>query len=352
MGKYNIPLGLADITDSRLLKATKSVLNDMPFLGGMGAAQNEAKQRALNNAVNETMGTTGEKVLPPVVQSQRIGAALNNVWDNNTLKLDGQMVRDLSRVENEALAKLNPDQAASVQKQIQNLLAKANNGEIEGAFANNWQSELRLAIDGEKGLAKKVLGDLRSSMLQAFNRGVAPEDAAALNTARKEWGNFRTLEPLIEKAGLGVGGRAPGDIPAGLLPQAVMTGQGGRAIGTDLGELSQIAGRLMTDRVAQTGGSPRALAQNALLSIGGLGGYFGAGGGLGAAAGAAGAAGLGAGVQSLLGSPAIARSVLGISGGAPRGLLDGPTREGMTDAMRELIQQGAMRSPIGLLNAF
>jgi hypothetical protein len=276
------------------------------------------------------------------------------VWDNNTLKIDGKMVQDLTRIENDALSKLNPEQAASVQKQIQNLLAKSTNGEIDGSFANNWQSELRLVADGEKGLAKKLMGDLRASTLQAFNRGVMPADAGALSQARKEYANFKTLEPLIEKAALGVGGRAPGDMPAGLLPQAVMTGQGGRAIGSDLGELSQIAGRLMTDRVAQTGGSPRAMAQSALMGYGPamLGGAFGLGGAAGAGVGAVGAGAAGAGLQTLLGSPTVARSVLGIGGNASRGLLDSPTRQGLSDAMEELLKQGAMRSPIGLLSAF
>ena len=40
------PLGIADIADGKMIKALRSVLNDAPMMtGGIGAAQNEAKNK-------------------------------------------------------------------------------------------------------------------------------------------------------------------------------------------------------------------------------------------------------------------------------------------------------------------
>lgn len=353
----NIPVGIADMTDSKFLKATRSVLNDSPFIGGIGDTQRQATQQGFNRAVGKTFGADAPNLTPEVVGAakDKIGGELNRVWNSNSLKIDGQFVDDLTKIANDAATKLNPEQAAMVNKHIQNLLGKADNSEIAGSFANNWQSELRMAADGEKGLAQKTLSDLRKAALSAFNRGVAPADAAALTKARGQYGAFKTVEPLLNKAEAGVGGRITGDVPAALFPQQVVS-QYGSAGRSPFGDLPQIGSQFLVDRTPKTGGSMRAALQNFLVGSSLLGGGGGAGAvaaGMGLGAGAVGT-GIGAGVglggslaagsllQKILGSPTVAKSVLS-DPVAVRGLLDNPE---MSKMLIELAKNSGYRLPI------
>lgn len=303
--QYGIPLGVADTSGNRFVKAARSLLSDLPGLGAIGNAQTGAKQTAFNRAVGGTFGADAERLTPDVMTAAKgaVTGELNRLWGGNTLKLDVQLFNDLHAIEQRAVTDLNPEQAKLVSNQIQKLLQQSTNSEVPGAFANNWQSELRLAVDGEKGLAKKVLNDLRQSTLQAFNRGIAPQDAAALGKARGQYGNFKTIEPLMAKAEFGVGGRVSGDVPAGLLAGQVNQQMGSRAIGSDLGNLAQVGSHFLVDRVAQTGGSPRAMLQNAAV-LGGAGGVGGAAA-MANPVGAAAGTGTAALLQWMLGSPAV-----------------------------------------------
>lgn len=354
--KQGIPLGIADITDNAFIKGTRSVLNDLPWIGGIGANQNAAKQQAFNKAVGGVIGENASALTPEVMAGakSRIGGELNRVWDNNNLKLDGKYVTDLQRIMQDASEKLNPEQATAINKHVQSLLSKADNAEIPGAFTNNWQSELRLAADGEKGLAQKILNDLRQSTLQAFNRGVTGADASALTKARTQYGALKTIEPLMNSAEAGVAGRVAGDVPAALLPQKIVQ-QYGSASRSPFGDLPQIGSQFVADRVPRTGGSARAIVQNMLTTgaIGGAGGGIplalgggAVGAGMGAVAGL-GAAGL---LEKALGSPALAKGLLAPS--VQRKLTDSPE---LRAALIELTKNSASRLPVaagmGLLSA-
>jgi len=350
-----IPLGVSDISTNRFVKGARSVLDDLPFVGSIGERANNAKQAGFDVANAKVIGENAP--LTPDVMSAaktRIGGELNKVWGNNNLKLDGQFIQDLQRIQQDAASKLNPEQATTVNKYIQNLLAKSENAEISGGFANNWQSELRMAADGEKGLAQKVLSDLRRSTLDAFNRGVSPADAAALKTAKTQYGAYKTLEPLMNKSEAGVAGRTPGQVPAALLPQRIVQ-QYGSTARSPFGDLPQIGSQFIVNRTPQTGGSPRAAIQNigigSILTSGagaGLGGL--AAGGPGAVGGAALGLGGGALIEKLLSSPDVTQSV--IAPAVKRGLLDNPQ---LSAAVLELLKKSASRLPVaagmGLLSA-
>lgn len=334
---YGIPLGAADITSNRMVKGARSVLNDVPIIGGIGTAQNTAKQAAYNRAVGNVIGAPADQLTPAVMQGARtqISGELDRIWNNNNFRLDPQFVTDLGDI-GQRLQSLKPQQAQEVNNQIQILLQRVSpTGEIPGNFVNNFQSELRLMVDGEKGLHKSVLQDLRTSVLDAFNRNVTGPDAQALAQARSQWGAYKTLEPLMAKGEVGVAGRAAGDVPAALLPNAVFQQYGARAGQSPFGELPAIGSRFIADRVPQMGGTPRALIQNSAL-----------GGALGMGAYASPlTAGLGAGAGAVsnwaLGSPMLGRALLNA---APRRGAGSQTQ--LAPALREMLMTTFERAPV------
>lgn len=328
INEYGIPLNVGDISNGKVIKAARSVLNDLPITGSIGASQQAAKQEAFNAAVGRTFGADAKALTPEVMDSAKgkITGELNRIWDNNNLSLDGTFIQKLQDIGKRS-TNLNPEQQKMVETQIQNLLSKVDvNGQIPGKFVNNWQSELRLSVDGEKGLAKDILANLRREGIGAFNRSVSGSDASALGTARTQYGAFKTIEPLMNKAEAGVAGRVSGDVPAALLPQQVVSQYGNNLKNSPFSDLSGIAGRFIVDRTPQTGGSLRALMQNSILANG-----------IGLAA-----SPLGIATQSLTG-PKMARQM--VSQPVVRGLLDNPE---MLPTLRELSRNGMQRMPIAI----
>lgn len=309
INKYGIPLGAADVSSSPVTRAVRSVLNDAPLgPGAIGAAQKESVQQGLNKAVGGTFGAPAPKLTADVMDQakKRLGAEFDRIWGGNSLQVDGTLMQKLGDLDT-AAAKLPRNEGGSLKAEIQDLLSKvqtdaSGNTIIPGDVANKFQSYLRRRAEGSAGL-KNELGDLRQAIIGAFNRSVSPSDAAALTANRSAYKAFKTIEPILNSAEVGVAGRAAGDVPAALLPGAVLKSYG-NAAGTDLGELSQIASQFIADRVARTGGSTRAMVQNSML-----GGALGAGAITNPLL-AATAIPMAAGTNALLGSPGLARMML------------------------------------------
>lgn len=272
INEYGIPLGVADITSSPVVKATRSVLNDTPFIGRIGDAQRDAVQEGFNKAVGSTFGAPEAKLTADVMDTakKRMGAEFDRIWNNNNLQVSPDMINKMLELERQA-AKLPQGDAHSLTAELKDLYSKIKpgaNGEaiIDGQTANNFQQYLRRRADSSTGL-KNELSDLRQNIISSFNKSVTPEEAAALTLNRGQYKAFKTVEPLLNKGETGVAGRSAGDVPAALLPQEVSKSYS-RAAGTPLADLSQIGSQFIVDRVARTGGGVRAAIQNGALGIG------------------------------------------------------------------------------------
>lgn len=337
VNQYGIPLNVADISNSKFLKAGKSILDSLPVTGTIGASQAEAKQAGFNRAIAKTIGADSEKLTPDVMLNAKgnISGELNRIWNRNNLVVDNQFIQDLGTIR-QKVQNLNPEQQASVNKVIANLRGQVDqNNTIPGSFVNNWQSELRMMADGEKGLHQSVLSDIRKAAISAFNRSVTGPDATALGTAKTQYGALKTLEPLMNKVEAGTAGRVSGDVPAALLPGAVATQYVNRVSQSPFADLSPIAGRFMVDRVPQTGGSVRALMQNF-----GVGATLAGAGAMANLPATIGSLGAGVAAQGAL-SPTAARLLL--QQAAPRGLLDKPE---VMATLKEIASGQLKRSPI------
>ncbi len=272
INEYGIPLGVADITSSPVVKATRSVLNDTPFIGRIGDAQRDAVQEGFNKAVGSTFGAPEAKLTADVMDAarKRMGAEFDRIWNNNNLQVSPDMINKMLELERQA-AKLPKSDGQSLIAELRDLYGRmkpdaSGAAIIDGQTANNFQQYLRRRADSSAGL-KNELSDLRQNIISSFNKSVTPEEAAALTLNRGQYKAFKTVEPLLNKGETGVAGRSAGDVPAALLPQEVSKSYS-RAAGTPLADLSQIGSQFIVDRVARTGGGVRAAIQNGALGIG------------------------------------------------------------------------------------
>lgn len=304
------PLGVADVAEGKFTKAVRSVLNDAPMTGGIGAAQNEAKQKWFNRAVGEVFDAADDKLTPEVLDAakKKMGAEFDRIWGSNNLIVDDKLMASLSKTRANAMMLPKGERAriVSMLDDLEGQIAQAPDGSIviPGDVANRYQSTIRKTAESAQSFLKDELTRLRGDMLSAFNRSVSPEDAAALALNQKKYKAFKTVEPLLAKGEAGVAGREAGDVPAALLPNAVMSSYKSNVAGSPLAELSRIGSKFIVDRTPQTGGSARAMIQNSAI-----GGALGAGM-LTNPALALPVIPLGMGLNKALGSPALARSLI------------------------------------------
>lgn len=304
------PLGVADVAEGKFTKAVRSVLNDAPMTGGIGAAQNEAKQKWFNRAVGEVFDAADDKLTPEVLDAakKKMGTEFDRIWGSNNLIVDDKLMASLGKTRANAMMLPKGERAriVSMLDDLEGQIAQAPDGSIviPGDVANRYQSTIRKTAESAQSFLKDELTRLRGDMLSAFNRSVSPEDAAALALNQKKYKAFKTVEPLLAKGEAGVAGREAGDVPASLLPNAVMGSYKSNVAGSPLAELSRIGSKFLVDRTPQTGGSARAMIQNSAI-----GGALGAGM-LTNPALALPVIPLGMGLNKALGSPALARSLI------------------------------------------
>jgi hypothetical protein len=271
--QYGIPLGLADISSNKGLKGLRSMLNDVPVLGGIGEAQGAAAQQGFNKAVGQTFGADASSLTPEVMDAakRKLGETFDTIWGQNTLKYDPDLFAQLQGMRLEA-AKLPQGDAGRLTSWLDDIEGKMvpdaeGNLSMAGDVANRLQSKLRQQAENASGFLKDDLATLRKNILAAFNRNVSPEDAATLASTMGQYKALKTVQPLMQSAEAGVAGRASGNVPAGLLPNRVRQQYGDYVSSSPFSDLSQIGSQYLANRTLQTGGSARGGIQN--MAIGG-----------------------------------------------------------------------------------
>lgn len=291
------------LNDSKFMNALSATLNYVPF---SGRAATEAKmQSQLNRALSRTFGQDSDNVTKALRQaSTDLGSQFDSVLKNNTVKVDNTFLNDLVGVTQKAGNELEAGQAKIIGNQVDEILAKAQNGVIDGQAAYN----IKRTLDN---IAKRntpegfYAKELRGKLMDALNRSLTPQEAAGFATTRQQYGNMKSLEKLAQNG-------AEGDISIGRLANLKNIGN------KDLQELADISAQFLKTRESPHGAMQR-------LVIGGLGAGIGGVSGLPYLAGAS-VAGRGANaalnsewLRSLMinGVPQMPAGLLGVSKVAP-----------------------------------
>ena len=352
-----IPIGVSDMTQNKFTKGLRSVLDDLPFIGGIGGRANNAKQEGFDTAVAKVIGSN-ERLAPAAMSSakNRIVGELNKAWDNpmsynanlfDTFRKSETLAADLPKADAARLTGWIKDIESKIVQNPDQTLS------IPGQVANRFQSNLRQLAENTQGMSGGDLRALRQLFIGEFNDQIGGAAGDALTKARQQYRAFKSLEPILNKAESGVAGRLPGEVSPALLSGQIAKDYGS-ASRSPFGDLPQIGSQFLVDRTLRTGGSPRAMVQNSMIggALAGSAGLGGAllGGSIGGVAGAGASAGMGAIIEKLLSSPSVTQSVL--SPAMKRGLLDNPE---LTPALVELLKKSSSRLPVsagmGLLSA-
>jgi hypothetical protein len=234
-----IDLSPAQLSDSRFLKWTQSMLRSVPFTGAQGRYQQQVGQ--FNKALTRTVGENADSLTPEVnaAAKARQSAMYDDLTARTAVKVDDSLIKRLSSIADGA--KINSDAKRAVDEAIDALYAQATTGKggvvIPGEAFQAFDSQLGGMIKSGGPLSYH-LGMVQGAVRNALEKSISTKDADMWRQLRREYGARKTLTPLIGKAEGGM-------IPPAQVMGAAMTGNAAKeAMATgrrgDIGTLARV----------------------------------------------------------------------------------------------------------------
>lgn len=230
------------IVDSKPMNAAAASLNYVPFSGRAATETRMVEQ--LDRALSRTFGQDSSNVTQALRKAGDVlGKQFDDVLSKNAVNVDQQFMQDLAEHATRASKELGSDGEKVILAQINELLSKGANGAIDGQAAYNIKRTLD-RIGRQNTPAAFYALDLKKSLMDALNRSLGPEQAAAFSTTRKQYGNMLALEKLAQNG-------AEGGVSVGRLANLKNIGN------QDLQELADIAAQFARARESNHGAMQR-----------------------------------------------------------------------------------------------
>jgi hypothetical protein len=246
------------IANSKPLNALAASLEYMP-LSGRAATQDRMTSQ-LNRALSRTFGQDSDNVTMALRKAgAELGSKFDDVLRNNRVRVDQTFLDDLAEHASRASRELGSDGERIIKSQIDDIMAKAAAGEIDGQAAYNIKRTLDRIGKRNSPEAYYAL-DLKKSLMGALDRSLGPEEAAKFAATRQQYGNMLKLEKIAKNG-------AEGDISIARLANMKNVNS------PDLQELADIAAQFMVTRE-----SPHGALQRLIIGSTGIGVGAGAGG--------------------------------------------------------------------------
>ena len=236
--KWGIPLRAEQVTQSRAMQGVSAGLEMIPFSGRDAARKSQAA--AWNRALSRTVGQNDTNLRTAIDNAESALGAKYNSFLSNPIKNDAQLQSGVQRVLSEAQAELDPQQFARLEKQAQNLLAKAADGTIEGRAVYNTKKILDRLTKSTDSSLKFHAQELRGELFGAIDRSIP--DARGFANVRTQYGNLIAL-----RRGLRAG--AEGTVTPARLASMQTRG--------DLKDLADIGATFLTEPFGNSGTANR-----------------------------------------------------------------------------------------------
>jgi hypothetical protein len=243
------------LVDSKPLNALAATLNYVPMSGRAATENRMASQ--LNQRLSNTFGQDSSNVTMALRKAnEALGGEFERVLKNNTVRVDPQFMSELAEAANTASRELGSDGASIIGKQVDDILAKAATGEIDGQAAYNIKKTLD-RIGQRNSSEAHYATDLKKALMGALDRSLGPDGAAAFAKTRQQYGSMLDLEKLAKNG-------AEGEVSVARLANM-------RNINNpQMQELADIAAQFVKAREGQHGAMQRAVVGGAGAGLAGL----------------------------------------------------------------------------------
>ncbi len=249
--REGVELTAGQSSGNKGLRYAESIFGESPGAGGQAARVAEAQGQQFTSAAMRRAGAEG--VASPdnmAANAARLGNEFETLSARNALHVDQPLANDLVSTVQE-YQRLLPSEQRQIVGNLADEIAdrfRAGNGIMPGSEYQTMRSRLSRRAENARlndpEFADAVRG-LRDALDNGMARSISPEDAAAWQRARREYGNMKTLE----KASTGAGEVAASGVisPAQLRNAAVVRDRTGYARGQgDFAELARAGAAVMT----------------------------------------------------------------------------------------------------------
>lgn len=196
-------LRLDQVAPTRVRKTIQKVSQEVPF---SGVDVNDAENLSIfNRNLAKTIGQETDNLGPETINnflesaSEKFGSALKG--ESINIK-EGDFGR-LDDILSNADLTMTGDLKDIVSKNIDKFKSDVGDNVISGEKLASFRSNLLKRIPSAPAESKAALGEIVDTIDGIIDRSIAPEKSEVLKQARREWRNFRTIEPLLEKSETG-----------------------------------------------------------------------------------------------------------------------------------------------------
>lgn len=275
--KYNIPLGLDDLTSSKFYKTLISEGQSLPFSGS--GSSGAAQQAAFNQAVSKTFGQDAKKVTPDIIDKayNDLGGKFQSFTSGKTFQTTPDYFNQIENIKNNASRlEYGTEGKAFIDANLDRLHGLIqDNGNIRGENLDLLRRQMEATSRNAGPEISRAAGDVADAVT-----GIISSDDPALQSeitqTKYHYKNLKAIEGISAKD------LVDGNISPALLTNAVRQKYGVSALASgnagDLGNLATI-GQAIKPSIPNSGTAQRTMARNLLTGdVAGMGASYFAGG--------------------------------------------------------------------------
>lgn len=197
-----IPVSVQNLSPTKTRNTLQKVSQAIPF---SGVQKFEDTQRSSwNKAIANTLGE--EDLGPEAIKNflDRSSKGFDEVLSGKDVTVNPVNVESLDTLVDNARGSISNNLVQVVQKNVDDLKKNiGGDGYIKGEKLASFRSELLKRIARAEGGAKEYLGEIVDVVDDLLDTSLDDASKESLGQLRRQWRNYRTLEPLLEKSTTG-----------------------------------------------------------------------------------------------------------------------------------------------------
>lgn len=199
--ELGVPVTVQQVAPSRIRNTVQKVSQAVPLSGVKKFEENQVS--SWNKAIAKTLGEESDNVGPETIRNflDKSSTGFNEVLKGKSVQVDPLNVETLDTLVDNAKGALSDNLVKVIQKNVDDL--KANIGGdsvIPGEKLASFRSELLKRIGRAEAGAKEYLGEVVDVVDDLLDTSLDDASKQALGQLRRQWRNYRTIEPLLEKS--------------------------------------------------------------------------------------------------------------------------------------------------------
>lgn len=197
---FGIPLRLDQISPTRARQTVQKVSQEMPFSGV--DAFDKKQTSSFNSAVAKTIGQDSDNLSPNVIQSFRESNSgkFDEAFAGQNFNVGQSAIDGISQIGEEAKSTIDLGLSSVVNDNINKVIGQLGSGSINGEKLSSIRSELLKRMTRMKNAAAPYVGDIIDKLDDIAESQMSPDKLQMLGSARREYRNFKTIQPLLEKS--------------------------------------------------------------------------------------------------------------------------------------------------------